>query len=273
MVVKFIKPLYQARLYVDKIVIKVFVLSTVVCAISILCMFWFCDNNIVQGIAMSVIAAYIFYLMIEFIPALTRAYENIPSMAIVYRHLQLLLLNLDGIYLEAYEEIYNLKSTNPRSNQDMDLGVDFKTFFEKQFLFGILNYFPLLKMSKIIGQNRPYIELFIDRWQRVSRHAVAILNTPYSYNDELLKYALNYLIIESSMAVTFDFYMKGRPGAWPLHVNFASILGFDPKGISWDEPTMESIKQLHESAFKMYDFLKKDERVRHIVCRPDFYKE
>lgn len=273
MVVKFdfIKQLYQARLYVDNIVIKVFKLSTAVCVISVLLLF--CNNIIIQGIAMSVIAAYIFYLMIEFIPSLLRAYENLPAMATTYRHLQLLLLNLDGIFLEAYKEVSGRGSSDPRVYQDVDLGVEYKTFFEKQFLFGVLNNFDLLKVSKRAGKNQIYMESFIEKWRNIDRHVYEISKTSYINNNELLRYSLDYLIKESHMAVAFAIYLEGRPGAWLVQVNFASILGFDQSGTSWDEVGVQNIKQIHEIAFQMYDILKKDERVKNIIFRPDFYKE
>mgnify|MGYP007123243955 FL=1 len=269
-----IKQLYQARLYVDKIVIKVFALSTATALLSML--FLFCDNNIIQGIAMSVIAAYIFYFMIEFIPSLLRAYENLPRVAVAYRHLQLLLLNLDTIFLEAYKEVSGRGSDDPRVDQDIDLGVDIDTFFEKELMLEVLDKFDLDKKTKVIDSNQTYIESFIIKWKAVNRCSQKLLKTRHVKNHDVLEDTVNYLIKDSMISSVFKLYMRGSTSAKAVNLNFISILGLmrlNEDEIHWHEPSIRNIKELHEIAFQMYDILKKDERFKNIVFRPYFYKE
>lgn len=58
---------------------------------------------------MSIIAAYIFYFPIEFVPSLLRDYEKRPSQIIAYRRLQLLLVRLDDIAITMYNAAENTK--------------------------------------------------------------------------------------------------------------------------------------------------------------------
>lgn len=67
------------------------------------------NNQVISSIVMSIIAAYIFYFPIEFVPSLLRDYEKRPSQIIAYRRLQLLLVRLDDIAITMYNAAENTK--------------------------------------------------------------------------------------------------------------------------------------------------------------------
>ena len=105
----------------------IFVGCSVITAIAMPGMF--VDDAILQGISLSIVAAYIFYLFMEFFPSLIRRHREYSMMAICYRNLQLMLNRLDCLFIEPYKAVMK----NKNGNTEITIPT-LNVFFETDFL-------------------------------------------------------------------------------------------------------------------------------------------
>ena len=104
----------------------IFICCTIVTSAAIPLLF-LSQCTVLQGIAMSIVAAYIFYIIMQFIPTLVENYKKRSFMAIAYRKLQIMLNRLDALFIDPYKKV---KCMGLSEKIDLTL----ESFFDKEFL-------------------------------------------------------------------------------------------------------------------------------------------
>lgn len=223
-------------------------------------------DTTMNNVGYSIIAAYIFYLINEVIPSIIQFYNNRKRnriiMSIAYRKLQLLLVNLDGIFLEIYKD---------KNNEEYKGSLN--EFYEINFLYKLLVDFDLSKLSNIYTVDASgneikltYEENLNNTWSSIKRLAQDILNTQYILENHKLAYEVEFLISESNLSTYFKlrrFYNDHLL----VHIFMRTI----DNNIT-DSNLLKCIKSIHKIAFDMYDDLNNEKELRNIFP-PKFYNE
>lgn len=215
-----------------------------------------CECEIIQGIAMSIIAAYIFYIIMEFIPALREERKKQSAMAITYRKLQLMLYCLDSLFVEPYCSVVGHE---PKLSTD--------AFYEKEHLKTFLIGFDLTQNSDCVdasGHMLPYSIYFFNVWERCQKYANEALNTLYMQYDPELAYEVQYLLSDSSICHYFNLYKLS------LSTDYGNILSLIQENSKFCEQHLHNIKVLHKKIFNLYDRLKRSKKFPNIYM-PSFY--
>ena len=240
---------------------KMFALATVGLVIGILMLFCHCDTW--RGIGMSIIAAYMFYILIELVPSIIRDWETLPAKAMAYRRLQILLVKLDDIFVSAYMKAMNCQDGHPEQRMKLH------EFYDPSFMVTFMNGFDLTQESGIIDWNEQqvsFLNLFKSRWVEIQACATTISQAQSVQDDIDLLFEVDYLISENSLATVFR--LTNVPN---MVIGFENFLSLNQIGDSHQVNTFNNIIKLHQIAFRYYDMLKKDKRFSSIVFKPHFY--
>lgn len=247
---------------------KVMISATLICMIAISAWILCPENEIIKNIVMSIIAAYIFYFPIEFIPSLIRDYEERPAHIVAYRHLQLLLIRVDDIAIT----MYNAAS---KGTSHLEETLVLEEFYDAEFMKKYIENGDLKKLSKIRafdGRKLTYSESLIYNWKQILEMTSALLMMPIVQGNEKLLYELNYLITESIFKTIFDMGSV---------VNISDIspecfYGLNQIGSNAQKNHMDNIMQLHYLANDYYKELKKykrNDKYKGMIVEPNFFKE
>jgi len=242
---------------------KVLFLASVVClgGIGLLCLWE--DNDISSGIAMSIIAAYVFYFPIEFIPSLLRDWEKRPAQVLAYRRLQLLLVRLDGIFIEVYKDAKG----DPNLNPEKDMALE--QFYDPDCMKTYMKDFDMRKKSRVQSPQGllSYYEYGRSNWKQVSELAQSLLQMPTVQEDIDFMYEISYLITDNNLQTIFSL------ATWldVSNVDCATYLGVNQIGESSQIRTFNNILNLHRIANKYYCRLKKHKKFKGIVVEPYFF--
>ena len=226
------------------------------------------NNQVISSIVMSIIAAYIFYFPIEFVPSLLRDYEKRPSQIIAYRRLQLLLVRLDDIAITMYNAAENTK-VEPEKTMRLE------EFYEPNFLESYIKKVNLKEHSNVSafdGRTLTYCESIISSWNVVFELASNLLMMPVVQEDAELMFQLNYLVTESVLHTIFDLSKNMdisdiRPECY---------YGLNQIGDDVQKNMFDNILQLHYLANKYYKKLEKYKencKYKGMINKPIFYKE
>lgn len=242
--------------------VKIFYILTLLAVVSCLLLFKFKDCKLIENIGYGFIAAYIFYFINEFIPYLVNKYDeeknNRLMMAITYRKLQLLLDRIDSMFLK----IYKIK------NERNYLG-SVHNFYNEEFFKDFVCDFDLNQESDCLDFRRDkltYKEYFISNWQDIELYSKRLLSTNYMRFDADLAYEIEYLLSHNYIGVFCKFLHNIEN---PNLKNIFPVEYFSEK--TTPKNSLDNIINLHLIAFKMYDSLKYDKRIK-FLNKPEFYK-
>lgn len=217
--------------------------------------------SILQGIAMSIVAAYIFYIIMQFIPSLLEEYRKRSAMAITYRKLQLMLCRLDDLFVEPYNTV---KGNSIGSK----VALSIEEFYEKDFLISFLHEFDLDQNSNCkngyTNQLESYRTYLQGMWKECQKYGNEALNTPYLQNEAELAYQVQYLLSDNAIDSYFK-YLSAIPC-----MDYQCVLALNQKDDEICTQSIMNIIILHKKIFEMYDKLKKDKRFANIF-EPSFY--
>ncbi len=242
---------------------QIFICSTGVVIIGLLVVL-FCKNTILQGIGMSIIAAYIFYIPLELVPSVMRDREKLPSKVVAYRKLQGLLSRLDGMFISPY-----VKSIDPNAHSPkLDDKITLTEFYNPDFMASFMTGFDLLQDSYVhnIVNLKPFSfrEFLSIQWRDIRELSNSLLQLPIVQEDSTLAFHIEYLISDSMIKLVLE----------DAHVNnfaFESLLSLNQKGIASQKLLFDRIIKLHEIAFKYYDELKHFNSFSTTISPPIFY--
>lgn len=228
----------------------------------------FIDNVIWQSISSSIVAAYIFYLFMEFFPSLIRRHREYSMMAICYRNLQLMLNRLDSLFIEPYKTYMKHKIGNEETKISITaINVFFQIDFLKMFLIG----FDLLQDSNCVYRDNSqkhlkFEEYLLSNWRDCKFYAQEAINMPYVQSNPKLYYDLKFLLSDSSIFLYFEKLINWKE----FNFDYGNILCLNQPEIA--ERSLNNILELHHIAFKMYKKLKIKKRFPY-VSKPEFYSE
>lgn len=238
----------------------IFIGCTSVTAASIPLLFLKCCP-ILQGIAMSIVAAYIFYIIMQFIPSLVEEHRKRSAMAITYRKLQLMLCRLDDLFVDPYNTV---KGDSIGSK----VALSIEEFYDKDFLISFLRGFDLNQNSNSQNGYTNKLESYRDylqgMWKECQRYGNEALNTPYLQNDAELAYQVQYLISDNAINSYFK-YLYALP-----QIDYQCVLALNQKDDEICTQSIINVIILHKQTFAMYEKLKRDKRFTNIF-KPSFY--
>lgn len=243
---------------------KVFFLASVVCLGGIGLLWCWGNNAVVSGIAMSIIAAYVFYFPIEFIPSFLREWEKLPAQVLAYRRLQLLLVRLDDIFIAVYKATKGDSTPSPEKNMTLE------QFYDPASMKAYMDGFDMSQESKVQSPQGPlsYCQYGCSNWAKVSELAQSLLQMPIVQEDIDFMYEVSYLITDNNLQTIFSL------ATWLDISKFdcASYLGVNQIGNSSQIKTFNNILNLHRIANAYYCRLKKYKKFNGVVYEPYFYK-
>lgn len=241
---------------------KIFAMSTLACIIGALLVFT--EGKIAEGIGMSIIAAYIFYIPIDFVPSLVKDWEKKPAKAISYRKLQLLLQRLDEIFISVYKAASKDATENPTSELRLE------DFYNPDAMQTYMTNFDMQQKSHV--HSAVSVLSFYDyarsNWSQINELAHDIIQSN-SMDDVDLLFELNYLTSEST--ISHVFYADKIISM--ASIDCASYLGLNQRGSDSQKRTFENIIKLHQAANKYYNKLRRDKRCKAVLHPPIFYSD
>lgn len=247
---------------------KVLAGGTIISACAVAVWRLYPNNQIISSIVMSIIAAYIFYFPIEFVPSLLRDYEKKTTQIIAYRRLQLLLTRLDDISITLYNASEN---TEFEPEKTMRL----EEFYNPQFLKNHIKKANLRAKSNIMtydGRKLTYCESAISSWNQVVELASNLLIMPVVQEDVELMFQLNYLVTESVLHMIFNLSKNMDIS----NIRPECYYGLNQIGDDVQINIFNNILQLHYLANKYYKKLEKYKencKYKGMINKPIFYKE
>lgn len=257
-------------------ILIIFLISTFVMLLSIPLLF-VSDCGIGRDISLGIISAYIFYLIIEFIPAVVQSYREYSIMAITYRKVQLMLHRLDSLFLEPYKTYVKNKKKktengveNSGDNTEQVGHIALDKFYDKDFLIFLDNFDLLQESNAVSFQGHSFRHIsFKERlnglWKECVKYANEALNTSYIEKTPELAYLIQNLISESTIHVYFDLVCEINSNE-----NYSWVLDLKQSNNKAYINTINTIIKIHKIAFSMYDKLKNKKHL--IVSEPMFYE-
>lgn len=216
-----------------------FIVLTILFFVSITLLF-LTDSTAMEGICMSYVAAYIFYMVNDVIPSSKRRYTE---KVMVYRKLQLILVKLDSIF----EEVVSLNGGKKRI-VDYKLDEFFSEGVLKQYLVGFDDTQDSSVVSSIQSLSRmKCFDLFQSLWSEITSYCEILCNMDCnSYNNTELVYCLLYLVNESSMSIYFKLRKK-------QNLAFECIIFLNDTESAAFKNSLTNIIRLHKIAHSLYD--------------------
>ena len=222
------------------------------------------DNEFFKNVSYSIVAATIFYIIVEYIPELKREnrrkQEELYLKAIAYRKLQLCLTRVDSIFTDMYRELNEIKNF-----QEVEMSLE--EFYDIEHIMNIVDNIDINTSAPVISRfnkDISYKEYLRLTWNEAVQYANEALGTRYVEMNAVLAYELQYLISEGTLPVFFKM----------LDVRDISTKDIFPKGTNnerYEGDTLRNIIQLHKIAFSLYNELKVDKSFKAIY-KPCFYQ-
>ena len=227
----------------------------------------FSRDSILFGVGQSVIAAYVFYIFLDFFPQLFRSYNVSYQEKIVYDFLRMMLLRLDELFILPFQQVHTNRKLPP-----------LKVFFSDEFLRSfILNFDSSTAHSNTEMYNPngnhieiPFIQYIRQKWNETQNYIRQLIIIPYVNENNELFYQLKYLNFNSwisqyfTLIHTFQGDTINTPqGASRLPYYLLIGYHYNMDGgnkVVFDKTTAENIIKLHELAFEMYKRLNGDPR-------------
>ena len=220
-------------------------------------------HNITISIGTSIIAAYIFYVFMEFIPALNTSRKEKLAWIVIYRHLQLLLSRLDDIILEAYK--ISTKEDVLKSNLSISDVYDPNRIKDK---FQNLSLGTQTGIIDFYSKPLTFYDYILVSWNEILTNANFILSIPIIQSDPSLVYEITYLIYESRLSVCLRFLNHCDLSKFMLY-NFWMGKTFEDEN---ENKTCTNIIKLHSIANSYYVKLAKI-KSSDIIFKPNFYNK
>lgn len=222
------------------------------------------SESALLGVGQSIIASFFFYLMLEYFPMKNKEYQSVKADAVLYRHLQLLLVRLDEIFICPH------KVLNTEYAKSSCVSVD--VFYSKSVQLEVMSKFnidreiPYVHRSFTSRKPIKYREFLYYNWNAITHYAHLILNNNRIYDNTDLYYELDYLINESMLAI-----MLNANGILPLMrcENICYLLYSDDASGNINNDLEKHIIKIHYLAFNMYEKL--HEYDIDIIHKPMFY--
>ena len=222
------------------------------------------DNEFFKNVSYSIVAATIFYIIVEYIPELKREnrrqQEELYLKVIAYRKLQLCLTRVDNIFVSMYRELNKIKNF-----QEVDMSLE--EFYDIKHIMAIVDNFDINASVPAINRfnkNISYKEYLQLTWKETVQYTNEALSTRYVEMNAVLAYELQYLISEGTLPVFFKM----------LELRDISTKDIFPRGIHnerYEGDTLRNIIRLHKIAFSLYNELKVD-KIFNAIYKPSFYQ-
>ena len=241
----------------------IFVLSCIFCIIGGGLLFF--NNELATGIGLSIIAAFIFYIPLQFIPSLVSDYKKKTAQAIAYRKLQLLLFNLDSFFVSVYNKVKNAE------DEKIEKTMTAEEFYSPEFLVPILKGFDLGQDSNISsfqGGQLTYFQSLNSNWHHILNLSNALTQMPIVQEDVQLLYDISYLAEDSSLSNIFKISHMLDVSKFDL----SCYLSLNQIGEQCQIEMYRNLVSLHKVANEWYRKLRKCKRVRGIVYPPHFFE-
>lgn len=239
----------------------IFVLSCIFCIIGGGLLFF--NNEITTGIGLSIIAAFIFYIPLQFIPSLVSDYKKKSAQATAYRKLQLLLVNLDGFFVSVYNKVKNAEDEKIEKTMTAD------KFYSPEFILPILKNFDLRQasdISTIEGGNLTYFQSLSSSWNQILKLSNTLIQMPIVQEDTQLLYDISYLADDSSLSDIFKIAHMVDVSQFDL----SCYLSLNQIGERCQVEMYRDLVSLHKITSEWYRKLKKCKKVSGIVYPPYF---
>ena len=239
--------------------------NTFLCALSLLLCGIIIVHNCYRiswlfGIGQSIIASFFFYLMLEYFPMRNKDYQNVKADAVLYRHLQLLLVRLDDIFICPHKVL--------KSETERVYSMSVEEFYSKEFQLEVMNDFNLNSFVQNSIDNKPitYREYIYFCWNGIKQYAHLIINNNRIYDNTDLYYEIDHLLNETMLARL----LNNTSILSCINCNDICYLLYpeDVNGNINDSFEKHLIK-IHQLAFDMYDNIHKYDLDN--VYEPMFY--
>lgn len=219
------------------------------------------DYNVAVSIGTSIIAAFIFYIPMNFVPERIAYKKERPILMMMYRRLQYLLASLDDMILEAYKI----------AGKSVDInGVSVEYVYDPQRIRKSLRTLNTNSetsvMDYLMTKHWSFNELYYDKWKKVESFGreISQMSLPLEYN--VLSSEIFHLLYESFLSVYFrdNLYVS-------ITISLDCLWVQIKEDDSLDSKTCDAIIKLHHLAFTYYDEIMREvpEIVRY---KPYFYE-